>query len=103
MKQVIIDNNTTAVHVLDVSSKKFYGILQINSDKTTFKGFISRERFERGCFIPLCLQKLTQGNSWPRFREYSNFRLLIEAMLNYGMFQIFEFEQVEELMAWLAQ
>lgn len=99
MKEVF-SANKDCVLASEVSTDKYYGV------KGSFspKGFISRENFHSGNFIPRCSKCLTAGNNWPDF--YSNcLTTVIIRMLESKneQYEIFEFDTAKELFAWLAE
>lgn len=95
MKEVINRSRDT-LHVSEVDSDMFYGFVRDND-----KGFISREKFAEGNFIPFSIRELTNGNSWSGYRSDS----LKEVTLNLidKGFTVYQFVTAQELFTWLAK
>ena len=96
-KQVIISNfrNTVSVSEVDAQSK-FYGV-QLDG----LRGFITREKFEKGEFRPRCAEEFTNGNGWSNFSK-GTLKELIECLIQKS-YDIYEFDEFFELMKWVCR
>lgn len=77
-----------------ISADKYYVISAFGR-----LGFITREDYEIGNFIPRCFSYLTQGNNWD-YRD-SSLAGLINQMLRAKNYEIFEFDTQQEMFAFL--
>jgi len=95
MKKVV-EKQENRVFVGEVSLSNYYGVKAINC-----KGFITRERFNSGCYRILCTQLLTCGNGFLCSKETTSLTEFIK--YNLSSYEVFEFDTPQELFKWLSE
>lgn len=95
------EQNVTLVE--NVNSSKYYGVRE--KFEPYNKGFIARERYERGNFVIRCIDGLTNGNQWSKLNDngFETLEDVIEWLLKGIPFEVYEFDTAQELMRWLAE
>lgn len=87
-----VDEKTT------YAPEHFYGVVD-KYDKT--RGFIVREKYMKGEYRAICLESMTEGNTFIDLVS-PDFSTVIHTALRLN-FEVFQFDTAQELMAWLAE
>ena len=101
MKQVISNEHRSTVLNRNTNPAKFYGVTyqKSNVDSRALKAFLSRRAFDGGNYFFQCVQLLNRGNTL-----CEQFKTFGEAICwASSMYETFEFETAEELLAWCAK
>lgn len=97
MKNVVISLSPPEQVVVEyVNEEKYYGIIARNGKE---KGFIARERFDCGNFMPRCLDSMTNGNQWEGYYTCTLVGTIRKLIV--GGYRVVEFNTAEELFKWI--
>ncbi len=102
MKEVVRLHECNIVEIDDLDNASIIGIDSVSNGR----GFLCRDGFESGGWVPRCKADLTIGNRWElsdadgKPMGYDNIKALCDGLISRG-FKIYEFDDVDELLSWL--
>lgn len=106
MKKMVVEKvPVNVVEAKDADAGKFYAFRQICNGAVADTGFIVREDYKKGDYIPRATNALTSGNSWNQYQR-PTLGETIAAIINAPMcgsirFEVYEFDTFKEMASWL--